>query len=212
MDLGSASSSSDDARALRPVKGASMILALPPAAVLTVSVASPVLWTAAQDAVVGMSQDLPGLDPHPSTSTITYQVLSPIYQGRWWTSTGISSSGRRRRVVDDQRRRQAVDVQAAEGREVPQRAGACRERREVLVDRILETAARGRGALAIIESVQVVDPQTVRVHLARPLVRSSRGWRGTLISARGGAGAGVQGDRDGAVRAHRVEDQRARAS
>ena len=31
--------------------------------------------------VVGMSQDLPGLDPHPSTSTITYQVLSLVYQG-----------------------------------------------------------------------------------------------------------------------------------
>ena len=28
-----------------------------------------------------MSQDLPGLDPHPSTSTITYQVLSLVYQG-----------------------------------------------------------------------------------------------------------------------------------
>jgi hypothetical protein len=28
--------------------------------------------------VVGMSQDLPGLDPHPSTSTITYQVLSLV--------------------------------------------------------------------------------------------------------------------------------------
>src|SRR5262245_26624617 len=31
--------------------------------------------------VVEMSQDLPGLDPHPSTSTITYQVLSLVYQG-----------------------------------------------------------------------------------------------------------------------------------
>ena len=31
--------------------------------------------------VVGLSQDLPGLDPHPSTSTITYQVLSLVYQG-----------------------------------------------------------------------------------------------------------------------------------
>jgi ABC-type transport system substrate-binding protein len=38
------------------------------------------------------------------------------------------------------------------------------------LDRILDpkTAARGRGSLGIIESAQVVDPQTVRVHLARP--------------------------------------------
>jgi hypothetical protein len=41
--------------------------------------------------VVGMSSDLPGLDPHPSTSTITYQVLSLVYQG---TSIVTSRSGR----------------------------------------------------------------------------------------------------------------------
>src|SRR5688572_15508747 len=73
-----------DARASRPVKGASMILALLLAAVLTVSVASPVAAQAPKKGgtlVVGMSQDLPGLDPHPSTSTITYQVLSLVYQG-----------------------------------------------------------------------------------------------------------------------------------
>ncbi|MGH7266423.1 MAG: hypothetical protein ACREMB_16495 [Candidatus Rokuibacteriota bacterium] len=30
--------------------------------------------------VVGLSQDIPGLDPHPSTSTITYVVGSLIFQ------------------------------------------------------------------------------------------------------------------------------------
>jgi ABC-type transport system substrate-binding protein len=63
-----------------------------------------------------------------------------------------------------------VDVQAAQEREVPQRTGAGGERCEVSLDRILDpkTAARGRGSLGIIESVQVVDQRTVRVHLARP--------------------------------------------
>src|SRR5205085_1979670 len=38
------------------------------------------------------------------------------------------------------------------------------------LERILDpkTAARGKGALGMIESVQVVDPQTVRVHLTHP--------------------------------------------
>src|SRR5512144_854178 len=61
-----------------------MILRLVLAAVLALLLP---LETAAQTSkrggtiVVGMSQDLPGLDPHPSTSTITYQVLSLVYQG-----------------------------------------------------------------------------------------------------------------------------------
>src|SRR4029450_10069617 len=61
-----------------------MILRLVLAAVLALLLP----WHAAAQApkkggtlVVGMSQDLPGLDPHPSTSTITYQVLSLVYQG-----------------------------------------------------------------------------------------------------------------------------------
>src|SRR5437868_12668942 len=38
------------------------------------------------------------------------------------------------------------------------------------LERILDpkTAARGKGPLSMIESVQVVDPQTVRVQLTRP--------------------------------------------
>jgi ABC-type transport system substrate-binding protein len=119
--------------------------------------------------VVGMSQDLPGLDPHPSTSTITYQVLSLVYQGlvdfdrdlkikpvlaeSWTTSAdGKVWTFKLRKGVKFHNGRPltAADVKFS-------------------LDRILDpkTAARGRGALSIIESVQVVDPQTVRVHLTR---------------------------------------------
>jgi peptide/nickel transport system substrate-binding protein len=120
--------------------------------------------------VVGMSQDLPGLDPHPSTSTITYQILSLVYQGlvdfdrdlkirpvlaeSWTTSAdGKQWTFKLRKGVKfhNGRALAASDVKFS-------------------LDRILDpkTAARGRGALSIIESVQVIDPQTVRVHLARP--------------------------------------------
>lgn len=116
-----------------------------------------------------MSQDLPGLDPHPSTSTITYQVLSLVYQGlvdfnrdlrirpvlaESWTT---SADGRQWTF------KLRKGVKFHNGR--PLAAGDVK----VSLDRILDpkTAARGRGALAIIESVQVIDPQTVRVHLAR---------------------------------------------
>ena len=119
--------------------------------------------------VVGMSQDLPGLDPHPSTSTITYQVLSLVYQGlvdfdrdlkikpvlaeSWTTSAdGKTWTFKLRKGVKFHNGRPltASDVKFS-------------------LDRILDpkTAARGKGALGIIESVQVVDPQTVRVHLTR---------------------------------------------
>jgi peptide/nickel transport system substrate-binding protein len=120
--------------------------------------------------VVGMSQDLPGLDPHPSTSTITYQVLSLVYQGlvdfdrelkikpvlaeSWTTSAdGRTWTFKLRKGVKfhNGRALTAGDVKFS-------------------LDRILDpkTVARGKGALSIIESVQVVDPQTVRVHLTRP--------------------------------------------
>jgi peptide/nickel transport system substrate-binding protein len=119
--------------------------------------------------VVGMSQDLPGLDPHPSTSTITYQVLSLVYQGlvdfdrdlkirpvlaeSWTTSAdGRTWTFKLRKGVKFHNGRPltAADVKFS-------------------LDRILDpkTAARGKGSLGIIESVQVVDPQTVRVHLTR---------------------------------------------
>jgi peptide/nickel transport system substrate-binding protein len=119
--------------------------------------------------VVGMSQDLPGLDPHPSTSTITYQVLSLVYQGlvdfdrdlkirpvlaeSWTTSAdGRTWTFKLRKGVKFHNGRPltASDVKFS-------------------LDRILDpkTAARGKGALSIIESVQAVDPQTVRVHLTR---------------------------------------------
>jgi peptide/nickel transport system substrate-binding protein len=119
--------------------------------------------------VVGLSQDLPGLDPHPSTSTITYQVLSLVYQGlvdfdrdlkikpvlaeSWTTSSdGKTWTFKLRKGVKFHNGRPltASDVKFS-------------------LDRILDpkTAARGKGALSIIESVQVVDPQTVRVHLTR---------------------------------------------
>src|ERR1051326_9418968 len=118
--------------------------------------------------VVGMTQDLPGLDPHPSTSTIAYQVLSLVYQGLvdfdrdlkirpvLAESWKVSSDGRQwtfalRKGVKfhNGRALAASDVKFS-------------------LERILDpkTAARGKGALSIIESVQVVDPQTVRVHLA----------------------------------------------
>ena len=120
--------------------------------------------------VVGMSQDLPGLDPHPSTSTITYQVLSLVYQGlvdfdrdlkikpvlaeSWTTSAdGKQWTFKLRKGVKFHNGRSltASDVKFS-------------------LDRILDpkTAARGRGSLSIVESVQVVDPQTVRVHLTHP--------------------------------------------
>ena len=120
--------------------------------------------------VVGMSQDLPGLDPHPSTSTITYQVLSLVFQGlvdfdrdfkirpvlaeSWTTSAdGKTWTFKLRKNVKfhNGRALTASDVKFS-------------------LDRILDpkTAARGKGSLAIIESIQVVDPQTVRVLLARP--------------------------------------------
>jgi ABC-type transport system substrate-binding protein len=119
--------------------------------------------------VVGMSQDLPGLDPHPSTSTITYQVLSLVYQG----------------LVDFDRDLKIKPVLAESWKVSPDgkqwtfalRKGAKFHNGRPLtasdvkfsLDRILDpkTAARGKGALSIIESVQVVDPQTVRVHLTR---------------------------------------------
>jgi len=120
--------------------------------------------------VVGMSQDLPGLDPHPSTSTITYQVLSLVYQGlvdfdrdlkikpvlaeSWSTSAdGKTWTFKLRKGVKFHNGRPltAADVKFS-------------------LDRILDpkTAARGKGSLSIIESVQAVDPETVRVHLTRP--------------------------------------------
>ena len=150
-----------------------MILALLLAAVLTVSLAAPLAAQTPKKGgtlVVGMSQDLPGLDPHPSTSTITYQVLSLVYQGlvdfdrdlkirpvlaeSWTTSAdGRQWTFKLRKGVKfhNGRALAASDVKFS-------------------LDRILDprTAARGRGSLAIIESVQVVDPRTVRVHLARP--------------------------------------------
>jgi peptide/nickel transport system substrate-binding protein len=120
--------------------------------------------------VVGLSQDIPGLDPHPSTSTITYQVLSLVFQslvdfdrnlairpvlaeswrvspnGREWTFTlrkGVKFHSGRPLSADDVK---------------------------FTFERILDpkTAARGRGALAMIERVEAVDPGTVRFHLSRP--------------------------------------------
>jgi ABC-type dipeptide/oligopeptide/nickel transport system permease subunit len=61
-----------------------MILRVALAVLLALSLATPALAQTPKRGgtlVVGMSQDLPGLDPHPSTSTITYQVLSLVYQG-----------------------------------------------------------------------------------------------------------------------------------
>src|ERR671918_400002 len=61
-----------------------MILRVAPAVLLALSLATPALGQTPKRGgtlVVGMSQDLPGLDPHPSTSTISYQVLSLVYQG-----------------------------------------------------------------------------------------------------------------------------------
>ena len=150
-----------------------MILALLLAAVLTVSLTSPLAAQTPKRGgtlVVGMSQDLPGLDPHPSTSTITYQVLSLVYQGlvdfdrdlkikpvlaeSWTTSAdGKQWTFKLRKGVKFHNGRPltAADVKFS-------------------LDRILDpkTAARGRGSLSIVESVQVVDPQTVRVHLTHP--------------------------------------------
>lgn len=120
--------------------------------------------------VVGMSQDLPGLDPHPSTSTITYQVLSLVFQGlvdfdrdfkirpvlaeSWTTSPdGKTWTFKLRKNVKfhNGRAMTASDVKFS-------------------LERILDpkTAARGKGSLSGIESIQAVDPQTVRIHLSRP--------------------------------------------
>ena len=150
-----------------------MIVALLLSAVLTVSLAAPLAAQTPKRGgtlVVGMSQDLPGLDPHPSTSTITYQVLSLVYQG----------------LVDFDRDLKIRPVLAESWQVSPNgkewtfalRKGVKFHNGRALtasdvkfsLDRILDpkTAARGRGALGIIESVQVVDPQTVRVHLTRP--------------------------------------------
>ena len=149
-----------------------MILALLLAAVLTGSLTSPLAAQTPKRGgtlVVGMSQDLPGLDPHPSTSTITYQVLSLVYQG----------------LVDFDRDLKIRPVLAESWKVSPNgkewtfalRKGVKFHNGRALtagdvkfsLDRILDpkTAARGKGALSIIESVQVVDPQTVRVHLTR---------------------------------------------
>jgi len=120
--------------------------------------------------VVAMSQDLPGLDPHPSTSTITYQVLSLVYQG----------------LVDFDRDLKIKPVLAESWKVSPDgkqwtfalRKGVKFHNGRTLVandvkfsiERILDpkTAARGKGSLGMIESVQVVDPQTVRIHLSHP--------------------------------------------
>ena len=120
--------------------------------------------------VVGMSQDLPGLDPHPSTSTITYQVLSLVYQG----------------LVDFDRDLKIKPVLAESWKVSPDgkqwtfalrknvkfHNGRAMTASDVKfsLERILDpkTAARGRGSLGMIESVQVVDPHTVRVHLTHP--------------------------------------------
>ena len=59
-----------------------MILRLAIAILLALSLATPALAQTPKRGgtlVVGMSQDLPGLDPHPSTSTITYQVVSLVF-------------------------------------------------------------------------------------------------------------------------------------
>jgi peptide/nickel transport system substrate-binding protein len=142
------------------------------AAVLTVSVTSPLGAQTPKRGgalVVGLSQDLPGLDPHPSTSTITYQVLSLVYQGLvdfdrdlkirpvLAESWKVSPNGKEWTFA------LRKGVKFHNGR--PLTAGDVK----FSLDRILDpkTAARGKGALSIIESVQVVDPQTVRVHLTR---------------------------------------------
>jgi len=149
-----------------------MILALLLAAILTVSLASPLAAQTPKRGgtlVVGMSQDLPGLDPHPSTSTITYQVLSLVYQGLvdfdrdlkirpvLAESWKVSPNGKEWTFT------LRKGVKFHNGR--PLTAGDVK----FSLDRILDpkTAARGKGALSLIESVQVVDPQTVRVHLTR---------------------------------------------
>ncbi len=149
-----------------------MILAMLLAAVLTVSLTSPLAAQTPKRGgtlVVGMSQDLPGLDPHPSTSTITYQVLSLVYQGLvdfdrdlkikpvLAESWKVSSNGKEWTFA------LRKGVKFHNGRALT--AGDVK----FSLDRILDpkTAARGKGALSIIESVQVVDPQTVRVHLTR---------------------------------------------
>ncbi len=120
--------------------------------------------------VVGLSQDLPGLDPHPSTSTITYQVLGLVYQSLvdfdrdlgirpvLAESWRVSPNGREWTFV------LRKGVKFHNGRELTANDV------KFTFERILDpkTAARGRGALSIIERVQAVDARTVRFHLARP--------------------------------------------
>ena len=155
-----------------PARCMKAILSVVLAVAFAVSVTSPLTAQTPKRGgtlVVGMSQDLPGLDPHPSTSTITYQVLSLVYQG----------------LVDFDRDLKIRPVLAeswkvsADGKEwtFALRKGVKFHNGRPLtasdvkfsLDRILDpkTAARGKGALGIIESVQVVDPRTVRVHLTR---------------------------------------------
>jgi peptide/nickel transport system substrate-binding protein len=120
--------------------------------------------------VVGMSQDLPGLDPHPSTSTITYQVLSLVYQGL----VDFDRSLAIRPVLAESWR---VSPNGKEWTFVLRRGVKFHNGRALTAgdvkftfERILDpkTAARGRGALGLIEKIQVVDAQTVRFHLSHP--------------------------------------------
>ena len=120
--------------------------------------------------VVGLGQDLPGLDPHPSTSTITYQVLGLVFQSLvdfdrelairpvLAESWRVSPNGREWTFVLRQ------GVKFHNGRELTATDV------KFTFERILDpkTAARGRGALSIVERVQAVDARTVRFHLSRP--------------------------------------------
>ena len=113
--------------------------------------------------VIGLAQDIPGLDPHPSTSTITYVVLSLVFQS----------------LVDYDRDLNIRPVLAESWRVSPNgrewtfalRKGVkFHNGRELTAndvkftfERILDpkTAARGRGALVMIERVQPVDAHTL---------------------------------------------------
>jgi peptide/nickel transport system substrate-binding protein len=120
--------------------------------------------------VVGLSQDIPGLDPHPSTSTITYVVGSLVFQSLvdfdrdlnirpvLAESWRVSPNGREWTFA------LRHGVRFHNGRELT--ADDVRFTFERIVDP--KTAARGRGALSVIERVQAVDSHTVRFHLARP--------------------------------------------
>jgi peptide/nickel transport system substrate-binding protein len=120
--------------------------------------------------VVGMSQDLPGLDPHPSTSTITYQVLSLVFQGLVDFDRNLAI----RPVIAESWK---VSANGKEWTFVLRKGVKFHNGRALTasdvkfsLERILDpkTAARGRGALSTIEKIQVVDPQTVRVSLSHP--------------------------------------------